>query len=142
MVPDDSAQLKSNKESDEKSTAETCIILVYNTDTSTLNMLEDYVHKIVRPSTYDCNLCALTYDNLGIMKREWKKFIRGLEIKVQFLHKDEFTKLFNIKNVDFPAAFLKKDTKIELLITHNKINECKTLGDLEKLVLKKVERIS
>ncbi|WP_232221892.1 hypothetical protein [Methanococcoides burtonii] len=42
------------------------LIFVYNADSGLINEMKDYVHKIVSPSTYECNLCAITYGNTGI----------------------------------------------------------------------------
>ena len=67
------------------------IIFVYNADSGIINTVKDYFHKIVKPSTYQCNLCSLTFDNLG-MKKGWKTFVDDLEPEIEFLHKDEFFK--------------------------------------------------
>ena len=117
------------------------VIFVYNADSGALPLLKDYVHKIVKPSTYPCNLCALTYNNLGFENKDWKKFTKNLGIEVRFLHKDEFLKLVKIEAADFPAVFERKGSKIGLLISRNEINKCKTLKELEDLVLKKVKNI-
>ena len=117
------------------------IIFVYNADSGALPSLKDYVHKIVKPSTYPCNLCALTYNNLGFKGKDWRNFIGNLGIEVKFLHKDEFLKLGKIEARDFPAVFEQKGPKIVLLISHHEINKCKILKELEDLVLKKVENI-
>ena len=59
------------------------LIFVYNADSGFLNTLGDFAHKIVRPSTYPCNLCAVTFGNLG-MKMEWKKFVNSLDVNLTF----------------------------------------------------------
>ncbi len=117
------------------------VIFVYNADSGALPSLKDYVHKIVKPSTYPCNLCAVTYNNFGFKNKDWRKFIENLGIEVKFLHKDEFLKLGKIEAGDFPAVFEQKGPKIVLLISHHEINKCKSLKELEDLVLNKVKNI-
>ena len=114
------------------------VIFVYNADSGVINMIEDYMHKIMKPSTYGCNLCALTYNNFG-MKDDWKEFVAKLGITVEFLHKDEFNIKYQMDDVKFPIAFLDKDSELTQLISQEEINECKTLGDLKELVENKVK---
>ena len=64
------------------------LIFVYNAKSGRLNAAIDYFHKIVSPETYDCNLCILTYDNFG-KKKEWKAFLKSLEVPIQFLYADD-----------------------------------------------------
>ena len=122
------------------------LILVYNADSSFFNVIKDGLHKIVSPSTYQCNLCALTYGTVR-MKDEWKEFIDKLKIPTEFLHRDEFLRKLkshphNIRDAKFPAVFLDKGGKISLLITHSEINKCKTLKDLMNLITRKLASIS
>jgi hypothetical protein len=122
------------------------LILVYNAESGFFNIVKDGLHKIVSPSTYHCNLCALTYGTVK-MKDEWKTFIDKLKIPTEFLHRDEFLRKLkshphNIKDAKFPAVFLDKGGKISLLITHNEINECKTLNDLMNLITNKLASIT
>ena len=51
------------------------LIFVYNANAGLFNMMSDYAHKIISPETYECNLCALTYGNLG-MKQKWKSLFQ------------------------------------------------------------------
>lgn len=120
------------------------LILVYNADSGFFSIIKDGLHKIISPSTYQCNLCALTYGTIG-MKDEWKTFIDRLGVPVEFLHRDEFLgKLkahpHSIMNARFPAVFLDKEGKISLLITQSEINKCKTLNDLMNLINQKLAK--
>ncbi|MCK5559836.1 MAG: hypothetical protein KAJ51_04560 [Thermoplasmata archaeon] len=117
------------------------LIFVYNAESGFVNMLEDYLHKEIKPSTYQCNLCAVTYGSLG-MRRDWKNFINGLDVPTEFLHRDEFYEKYKLKDFQFPAAFLKKGSEIELFITHEEINNCKSLDELIELVTIKVNGIT
>ena len=117
--------------------AKQILFFVYNADSGLLNSAKDYVHKIVSPKTYNCNLCAVTFGNFG-MKNEWKIFIDSIDYFVEFLHRNEFQQLYSLKNGKFPAAFIKNEEKINQIISHTEINKCKTLDDLIALVKKKI----
>ena len=114
------------------------LILVYNADSGFFNTIKDALHKTIAPSTYQCNLCALTYGTIT-MKDEWKAFIENLGVPSEFLHRDDFLKKLeshphDVVDAEFPAIFLNKDGKISLLIAQNEINQCKTLKDLMDLI--------
>ena len=44
------------------------LIFVYNAKSGKLNALFDIAHKIVKPETYQCSLCAITHDALSEKK--------------------------------------------------------------------------
>lgn len=115
------------------------LLFVYNADSGVLNAAKDYVHKIVSPKTYECNLCAVTYGNFG-MKNEWKNFIDSLKYSVEFIHRDEIQKYNFLKNEKLPAAFIKRGKTITKLISHTEINRLKTLEGLIELVKKKIKK--
>lgn len=118
------------------------LIFVYNADSGIFNVIKDALHKTIMPSTYQCNLCALTYGTITV-KDEWKTFIDNLPLLSQFLHRDEFiqqieTHPHKIKNIQFPAIFLNKQGRISLLINNLEINACQTLTDLMNLITTKL----
>ena len=117
------------------------VVFVYNADSGALPLVKDSVHKIVQPSTYQCNLCAVTYNNLGFMKVDWKKFVENIGVKATFLHRDQFYKISKLEGLELPAVYEKKGTKFVKLISHREINKCKTLKELEDLVLDKLKTI-
>jgi len=112
------------------------IIFIYNADSGFLKATVGYVHKIVSPKTYQCNLCAVTFDNLG-MNKEWKQFIKSLDVEVEFLHRDEFIAKYK-KEGKFPSAFL-KNKELELFISQDEMNALKNHHELIDLVKKKLE---
>ncbi|MGD2248412.1 MAG: hypothetical protein PVF58_08385 [Candidatus Methanofastidiosia archaeon] len=111
------------------------LIFVYNADSGLINEFSDYVHKIVSPLTYPCNLCALTFGNFG-MKDEWKHFIENLDIAVEFYHKDEFLKKYK-KTDQFPSVFIENE-HLKLFISQKEMNALETLDELMDLVKKKL----
>ena len=114
-------------------TKNTKLIFFYNADSGLFNSLTDTAHKLFSPQTYACNLCAITYSSFG-MKKEWKDYINGLKIEKEFLHKNEFQKKYNMKNIKLPAIFIEKDGISKLLIDEKSINSCKEINDLIELI--------
>lgn len=49
------------------------LIFVYNAESGKLNALLDIAHKVIKPETYQCFLCALTHDALS-EKKAWSDF--------------------------------------------------------------------
>ena len=112
------------------------LLFVYNANSDLFSSVTGFAHKILSPSTYECRLCALTYDNFS-MKEEWKSFIESLPLKTVFLHKDEFEKQFKTK-VNFPAVFIPANGMIKELISKQQIEGCSSLDDLKNLVTVKL----
>jgi hypothetical protein len=117
---------------------EVVLLFVYNADSGAFSSVKDYLHKLTAPATYECRLCGLTYGNLG-MKNEWKEFLDGLEIKVEFLHRDEFIESNSEFHIELPAAFIKSGKGLTLLISADEINASQTLQDLMELVRSRME---
>jgi hypothetical protein len=119
--------------------SEPTLLFVYNADSGKLNALKDYVHKIVKPSTYPCSLCAVTYGNLG-MKSEWKVFVAGLGIPTEFLHRDEFCARYDCHDVTYPVAILVENGNHTEFISTEEFDSTTGLENLIKLVNKKLKR--
>ena len=113
------------------------LIFVYNAKSGFINSVIDYTHKIVSPETYNCNLCNLTYDNLGKIKK-WNKFIKSLGIPVHFKYLDNIEEFGISKNYSFPAVFTGDK---RLLINSQEINDCKSIDELINLVTNKIGNI-
>lgn len=116
------------------------LLFVYNADTGLFSVITDYAHKIISPKTYPCNLCALTYGNMG-MNNKWKEFISNLKVPINFLHRDEFVKQYASDDSQLPGAFLQQGESVTLLITHEEINKCSSVDELIDLVNKKIESV-
>ncbi|MEE9505278.1 MAG: hypothetical protein V3V90_09100, partial [Thermodesulfobacteriota bacterium] len=78
--------------------------------------------------------------NMG-MNKKWKEFIAHLTVPIEFLHRDEFLKRYELEDTQLPAAFIKRGESISRLITHSEINECSSVEDLMNLVTKKIENV-
>jgi hypothetical protein len=120
-----------------------CLVFIYNADSGAINAIRDYFHKMIKPSTYECNLCAVTFGNLR-MKREWAQFVKELkeEIEVEFLHKDEFEEYYpQVQEAKYPSAYYIKGEKYHLFITKEEMNKVETIAELKKMTKKKLEKI-
>jgi hypothetical protein len=114
------------------------LLFVYNADSGMVNALKDYVHKAVSPSTYECQLCALTYGGLG-MKGSWARFVDSLDMPVEFLHKDELRERHGVDDVPLPAVLVWTGDDTTVLISADEINRLRILEDLEALVSSRVD---
>jgi hypothetical protein len=116
------------------------LLFVYNAKSGIFSTMEDYVHKVIRPATYQCKLCGLTYGNLG-MKTDWKLFLDELEIPVEFLHKDEFAEKYPDTKVEFPVTFLESDSNLTPIISKEEMDSLTTLDELIALVKQKIHEM-
>ena len=81
------------------------LILVYNADSGLLNAVKDAVWKVVRPATYPCSLCALTYGWVSMHGR-WRRFLGQLPQAKVFHHRDDFALAFPGLAIPLPAILL------------------------------------
>ncbi len=110
------------------------LVFVYNADRGVFNTLADVAHKVFSPSTYQCNLCAITHGTLG-MRKEWKAYLEQLNRPIEFLHRDELRERHGVKDVALPAIFLKhQEGQLEPWIDAETLNGLKSLGELKTLI--------
>ena len=109
------------------------IVFVYNADSGIVNSIIDYGHKVVRPDSYACSLCALTYGNLG-KKKQWKTLIDSLDAIVSFVHRNEFKTRYESLPLEFPSVYLIDNENVNILVSRNEIDNCSNLQDLISLV--------
>ncbi|HLL74530.1 MAG TPA: hypothetical protein VK421_04645 [Pyrinomonadaceae bacterium] len=119
--------------------ARPALVFVYNADSGVFNALADAAHKIFSPRTYQCNLCALTHSAVG-MRKEWKEFLNGLGVPLEFLHADELRARYGAAGVALPAVFKRGGGGLEVLIGADSINVCGTLDDLKRMILDALAR--
>jgi len=108
------------------------LIFVYNANSGTLNALIDSVHKFVNPTTYKCNLCALTFPTFS-EDRNWKSFKQKSNLKMEFYHKDEFLKEFKSKwlaTYSFPIILSKNNEELEVFISSEELKKIKNTQSL------------
>ena len=116
------------------------LVFIFNADIGIVNSVKDFFKKILKPRDYECNLCMISYGNFGI-KKEWKTFIKELNIATEFLHRDEFVKKYNREEVEFPSAYLFNGSNLTPFISVDEMNSFQTLQELMGAVNKKLEDV-
>jgi hypothetical protein len=115
------------------------LVFVYNADSGAISLVKDFWKKILRPSSYECNLCMQTFGAFS-MKKDWKNFIKNLNIDTEFLHRDEFVERYEINDAMYPSAYFVEENQIFLLISKDEMNSVKNLDEMEALVLTKLNK--
>ncbi|HEX8290616.1 MAG TPA: hypothetical protein VF570_02595 [Pyrinomonadaceae bacterium] len=115
------------------------LVFVYNADSGVFNTLADAAHKIFSPRTYACNLCALTHTAVR-MRGEWREFLDGLGLPLEFLHADEFEARYGPKGVRLPSVFTEDGRGLSVLAGADSIDACRTLDDLKRLIAEGLTR--
>ena len=112
------------------------LIFIYNAKSGLVNELIDFAHKIISPETYDCNLCILTYDNFG-KKKEWKAFLKNLDVPIQFLYADDMKILGMDESIKLPILV---NEGSEVLIDSKKMNSFDSIDKLMEEVLNIIKK--
>ena len=113
------------------------LIAVYNADTGLIEALMHAVHKAVRPETYPCSLCALTYGAVS-MRGDWKRYWQALDARVDFYHRDDFTQDFpelgtgGAREVALPAILISEAGEEPRVMISNA--ELDAMKDVEELM--------
>ncbi|MBT2161970.1 GTPase [Zobellia barbeyronii] len=108
------------------------LIFIYNADSGLKNGLLDSAHKILSPSTYDCNLCDITF-RVFTEDKVWKKFREQTNLEMEFLHKDEYKKQYASKfgnKYTFPIILAQVNEDLQVFVSTEEMN---TLEDAESL---------
>ena len=112
------------------------LIFVYNANSGKRNALMDTVHKVISPSTYECNLCDITF-GLFTEKVDWKEFRTNASVEMEFLHKDEFERDYASKfgyKFTFPIVLADAAGQLEILINTEELNALDNVNGLISLV--------
>ncbi len=112
------------------------LLFVYNADSGAKNAILDSMHKVLSPSTYDCNLCDLTY-GLVLENRIWKKFREESTHEMEFIHRDEFKKQYASKfgyKFNFPIILVENGNGLEVFISTEELNSLDTPVTLINLI--------
>jgi hypothetical protein len=112
------------------------LIFIYNADSGPINTLLDIGHKILSPSTYQCNLCKLSHDTFS-EKEAWRKFRKRSEVEMIFLHRDEFEKTYDMK-YEYPII-LKQNTNLGLFLSKTSIDSYQNTNQLIQAIENKID---
>ena len=104
------------------------LIFIYNAKSGLFNELLDFAHKIVSPSTYNCNLCAISYGNFT-MKKKWSDYISSLPVRSTFTYKDKVSE-YGYNNIELPSIIFRNGSRSKVIISSEEINKLKKIDQL------------
>lgn len=105
------------------------LLFVYNANSGKLNAFMDTLHKKLSPSTYQCSLCMLTYGSFTEMP-EWKEFRETFPGEMEFLHTDEYEKLYPAQT-SYPVVLSQQDGELSTILNAEELN---AMRDLQALI--------
>lgn len=116
------------------------LLIVYNNDSGMLQNFKQYSLSPSAVSSRGCNLAALTHSPVG-MKKDWKRFVRELNIPSRFLDKNEFMAEFRGASTSYPCILLKDGGMLSVLVTTEEIGRCRELEDLMGLLRERIPQV-
>ncbi|WP_299275855.1 GTPase [uncultured Psychroserpens sp.] len=105
------------------------LLFVYNANSGKLNTLLDAGHKLLSPKTYQCNLCALTFNTFS-ENSIWTSFRKNSKIAMVFYHKDEFEAKFPKSTIPYPAILKLEDNALTMLFDNDHLENILSVEDL------------
>ena len=111
------------------------LIFVYNADSGKLNLAFDIAHKILSPSTYQCDLCSLSHGYFQ-MHASWKAFVQDLGLEVEYLHRDEYPS--SAPSADFPLILLEENNQQAIFMSSEEISACGSGESLQQAIRTKL----
>ena len=109
------------------------VLFVWNADGTLVSRALDAVHKIVRPETYQCDLCVITHGALT-ERREWRDFVNRLGLPARALHRDEFAVAFPGRDFAWPAVLARRGDGLEAIAGPRELAEMDGVADLAAAV--------
>ncbi|WP_296386136.1 GTPase [Winogradskyella sp.] len=106
------------------------LLFIYNANSGKLNALFDAGHKLFSPSTYQCSLCALTYDTFT-ENTIWKTFRKESKLEMEFYHKDEFEAKFPSVKMIYPTILKLESKQLTTVLNPDVLNE---ISDVKVLI--------
>jgi len=108
------------------------LLIVDNTDSGVLPSLKDFSAGTAAASgAITCTLRSITHSPVG-MKKEWKRFLKDLDIPSRSLERSEFISEFGSGHPqsNFPVVLIQKGTELAVLISCEELSRCRDLNDL------------
>lgn len=108
------------------------LLIVDTTNSGVLQPLKDFSSgKGAVSAEGSRTISSLTNSPLGV-KKEWKRFLKDLDIPSRTLEKGEFTSEFRsmLPTMTFPIVLVQKGTDLSVLINTEELSQCRDLSDL------------
>lgn len=117
------------------------LVFVYAVDGGAVSSIVNYMHKMVSPGTYRCNMCALTYGTFGT-KQEWTKFVESLPHETVFLHRDELAERYPAVQDPLPAVFVEQGGALSVVVDAAAMTRPRTLDELMATIRTRIEAMT
>jgi hypothetical protein len=114
------------------------LLIVYNAEAGIAAGIRDSIHKLLKPETYPCSLCALTH---GVLREDpaWKQFLARMPLDVRVYHRPDFRDRYPDEQLPLPAVLVERGREVRVLIG---ADELKTLASVDALTARIGERLS
>lgn len=107
---------------------ERTLFFVYNANADPISAIVDYAHKVFKPSTYQCELCALTHHHFG-ERNDWKNFKKRAKVDLEFMYISGFESKFNLQ-YNYPVILEKINEEWVELIGKKELKKMHSIHDL------------
>jgi hypothetical protein len=108
------------------------LLIVDNTDSGVLPPFKDFSAGTAAASGAGTRtISTMTHSPVG-MKKEWKRFLKDLEIPSRTLERSEFTSEFGSGHpkMTFPVVLIQTGTELAVLLSTEELSRCRDLHDL------------
>lgn len=106
------------------------LLIVYNAEAGVAAGIKDSIHKLLKPETYPCSLCALTHGTVR-MDPAWKRFLDRVPMDVRVYHRPDFRERYPDLEIALPAVLTERGRDPRLLI---EAEELRTFGSVDALI--------
>lgn len=106
------------------------LLIVYNAEAGLIAGVKDSLHKLLRPDTYPCSLCALTHGSVR-MDPAWKRFLSRVPAEVRVYHRPDFRERYPGLELALPAVLAERGEETRVLIA---ADELRTIGTVDGLI--------
>lgn len=109
------------------------IVFVYNAEAGLVNGIMDSIHKIVSPSTYSCDLCAITH-GLARQRPEWRAWLKKSGQDAKFYHRSDFRQAWPDVHVTLPAVLVQEADQLRLIASASDLAQINNVSELVALL--------
>jgi hypothetical protein len=109
------------------------LVFVYNAEAGVLNGIMDSAHKLFSPSTYACDLCAITH-GLTRIKPEWRAWLQQSGRDVQFYHRSDFRQAWPAVDIPLPTILMQEGDRLRPVISASDLAQISDVGQLVALL--------
>jgi hypothetical protein len=105
-------------------------MFVYNAENDAWSKSMDFAHKILRPSTYPCDLCALTHGTFG-ERKAWSEFRAQSGVAMEFIYLKKFKEQFGELTNQAPLVLMNKGKGWTIVMERK---DFQAVGSLDNLI--------